>query len=103
MHNRETIRWAPFESIFHTKEVLSEIELQKQIHPKPILSEEEIEILEKKILEAIHTQSTVKVTYYYKGLEYSKIGKITRIQSSKLFFDDHSSLYFEQILNLQIL
>ncbi len=104
MNKRNQIRWMPFESIFHSKEIISEIETKKNIHQKPTLSEDELDCLSKILLEAIHTRARVKVLFYYNGQEYIKTGKIITIENNmRIFFEDHSSLYFEQILNLELL
>ncbi len=103
MKKREEIRWAPFESVFSTKEIIKEIIEKKEKQPKPILSEDEFLDLEKKILEAIHTQEKVKITYYYNGRIYHKIGIISTIlkNSFQILFQDKTSLYFEQILEIK--
>ncbi len=105
MNNRQNIRWLPFESLFSTKEVIEELEQKKSLHTKPILSEDELELLEKQILEAYHTKSLVKISFYSQGKEKSKIGFITAIlkQQLQIYFSDHTSLYFEQILKLEFL
>ena len=46
---RENIKWAPFESLFHSKDLEKEILEEKSLCSKPILSEDNLEILEKKI------------------------------------------------------
>lgn len=103
MSRRDEIKWAPFQSVINTKEVLKEIEEKKKIHEKPILSCDDLERLEKNILYAYHTKSFVKVVYYAKGMEYIKNGIITHLskQNFKIYFDDSSSLYFDQILKVE--
>ena len=54
------------------------------------------------MLFAYHTRSQIQISYYYQGLTYQKAGIITAIDSNKLFFQDHSSLYFEQILKVSL-
>lgn len=67
-----------------------------------MLSSDEFEELERKILNAYHTKMKIKITYYYQGYCYEKVGIITHIskQASKIFFFDSTSLYFEQILDV---
>ena len=102
MNNRSEIKWAPFESLFQTKDVMQELERKKAFHEKPILSEDEMEELEKNVLFAYHTRSKIQISYYYQGLTYQKEEIITAIDSNKLFFQDHSSLYFEQIVKVSL-
>ncbi len=105
MNNRSEIRWAPFESIFHSKEVIDDLTQKKEIHSKPTLSEDELEVLERNILEAIHTKSYVQILFYYKGKNFVKTGRIVHIlkPSLQIVFEDHTSLYFEQVLGLQFI
>lgn len=102
MNNRNEIKWAPFESLFQSKDVIQELVKKKSFHEKPILSEDELLELEKNVLFAYHTRSKIQIFYYYQGLTYQKTGIITAIDSNKLFFQDHSSLYFEQILKVSL-
>ncbi|HIQ94028.1 TPA: YolD-like family protein [Candidatus Ventrenecus stercoripullorum] len=102
MNNRNEIKWTPFESLFQTKDVMQELERKKAIHEKPVLSEDELLEIEKNVLFAYHTRSQIQISYYYQGLTYQKAGIITAIDSNKLFFQDHSSLYFEQILKVSL-
>ena len=98
MNDRKEIRWAPFQSLWKTNEIIKEIEERKKLKPKPILSEDEEEELQKKILEAEHTKANIHISYFYAGKIYQKTGKIKTIQKNtlKIFFQDHTSLYFEQ-------
>ena len=79
-----------------------ELVKKKSLHEKPVLSEDELFELEKNVLFAYHTRSQIQISYYYQGLTYQKEGIITAIDSNKLFFQDHSSLYFEQILKVSL-
>ena len=102
MNNRNEIKWAPFESLFQTNEIVQELERKRTIHEKPVLSEDELEEIEKNVLFSYHTHSHITVLYYYQGVNYQKSCIITAIDSNKIFFQDHSSLYFEQILKILI-
>lgn len=102
-NSREEKKWAPFESLFQVKNVLKELETKREKHSKPVLSEDEMYILETSILEAFHTHAKVKVSYYFQGFTYYKIGIIVQIRKPFIYFQDHSSLYFEQILHIHFL
>ncbi len=105
MNNREEIKWAPFQSIVNTNTIIKELELQKKVQQKPILSSDNLEEIERNILNALHTKSKIKIDYYYNGFIYHKIGIINRIDQNtfKIYFKDYSSLYFEQILKIQFI
>ena len=99
--NRESAKWAPFESLFKTKDFLEEYESKLLLHPKPLLSEDELSELETSLLDAYHTQEKVEVTYYYQGRDYHKQGIIRLIAQGKVYFGDSTSLYLDQILKIK--
>jgi len=105
MHNREEIKWAPFESLLKSENVLKELEKEKKFTSKKNLSSDELESLERKIKEAFHTHSYIEIEYYDQGFYAKKKGIISDIliNHSKIFFQDHTSLYFEQILDIHFL
>lgn len=104
MSSRNEIKWAPFESLFHTQSVINELELQKRRCSKPILSSDTIEELENNILIAYHTKAVIKILYYYQGLYYEKKGRITSLSRypSKIYLDS-IPFYFEQIVQLEFI
>lgn len=105
MSSRNEKKWAPFESLFRTKDFLEELEGKKHLVSKPTLSLDELEVLEKKILEAYHTHSPIKIKYFYNGHYFTKIGIISNLSkvSCQVYFLDHTSLYFDQILDLSFI
>ncbi len=99
---RENSKWAPFESLFRTKDVEQEITKEKEKCSKPTLSEDTLLENEKKLLDAYHTKSEIKITYYYNGYIYEKSSSIAFLnyQNIEIFLKDHTTLYFEQILKI---
>ena len=99
---RENIKWAPFESLFHSKDLEQEITKEKLKCSKPTLSEDTLIENEKKLLDAYHTQAEIKITYYYNGYIYEKKSSISFLnyQNTEIFLKDHTTLYFEQILKI---
>ncbi len=102
---RENIKWAPFESLFHTKDLEQEIMKEKTRCSKPTLSEDILIENEKKLMDTYHTQAEIKISYYYNGHIYEKISSIAffNYKNTEIFLKDHTTLYFEQILAIQIL
>jgi len=105
MNNRREIRWAPFESIINSNSILQELKETRAKKEKPNLSNDELETLERKIVTACHTRSKITVTYYYAGREYKKEGMISHLSKNdfKIYFVDHTSLYFEQLLDIKFI
>jgi len=105
MNNRSQIRWAPFQSLFQTTEIIQELNKKRKQCQKPTLSEDELNYLEQTIIRANHTKELILIDYYFNGFIYQKTGIITNIKKNdlKIFFQDHSSLYFEQIIHIKII
>lgn len=99
---RNEVKWAPFESLYKTSEILEELEQNQRKCAKPVLSEDELHIIEQNILSASHTKETILIEYYFNGCIFTKKGKISSIRKNdlKIFFQDQTSLYFEQILSV---
>ena len=98
--NRNQIKWAPFESLYHGQDIIHEIETVQNRITMPTKSEDELIELQENILNAWHTASLVKIKYFKKGKIFFKTSIIQSIQSQKIYFEDHTSLYFEQILEI---
>lgn len=102
---RNEIKWAPFESLFKTQEITKEIEKNKQKTTKPILSEDNLKANEDNLLNAYHTKSNVLIKYFYNEQTYQKKTKITFLNfyQKEICLEDHSTIYFDQIINIKIL
>lgn len=99
-------KWMPFDSVYSSKDALKHLLLEKNKVSKPFLSNEQLEILEKQIWEALHTQSLIQIVYFFQG-KYNKKENvfITKIypEKKKIIFSDNSSLYFEQIIKISFI
>lgn len=102
---RNAIKWAPFESLFKTNEIEKEIENNKQKIAKPILSEDTLKLNEENLLNAYHTKANVLIKYFYNEKAYQKKSKISFLNyyQKEIFLEDNSTIYFDQIINIQIL
>ena len=105
MNNRNEIKWQPFNAIIGAEEVIRELQIKRNYKQMPILSEDELLNLEVLIKKAFHTKEKIQVVYFWKNQFYTKLGFIKQIDvnQNKIFFDDNSSLYFEQMLKIKLL
>lgn len=100
--DRGFIKWQPFNSVVPNKEVLNNIKKQEHIS-KPTLFPEEIEKLNKELMDAYYSHNLIKLTIY----EENKIKKyestITKINSSNntIHLKNNKTIYFSQIINIQ--
>ena len=102
---RNQKKWQPFESLFHQAEVIKELNEKRNFLSKPILSEDEEIEIENSLKEAYRTKNPIILTYYYQGRILKAKGLITFLnpKTSQIFFQNHFSLYFEQILQVSFL
>lgn len=100
--DRGFIKWQPFNSVIPNKSILNNIKEQEHI-PKPTLFPEEIENLNKELIEAYYSGNLIELTIY----EANKIKKyesiITKIDSSNniIHLKNNKTIYFNQIIHLR--
>ena len=99
--DRGMIKWAPFNSVISSKEVVRSIQSERNIFKMPIFSDEQKQNIEEKLIEAFYEQKTVCIDYFYAGKIIQKNGIIKKIDSTfhKIYFNNQI-LIFEQILKI---
>jgi hypothetical protein len=102
MRDRGMIKWAPFNSIINGEYIAKEIEHEKSKINKPILSEEQVNNLEKEIIEAMINKINLNFEIYQSGYVYNIKGTIIKIDSSKgkIYLNNNHYLYFCEIINI---
>lgn len=102
--NRNEIKWLPFNSLIRANDVIKELQTKRNYKQMPILSEDELQNIEVMIKKAFHTKEKIQVIYFWQNNYYTKLGIIIKISTNnqQIFFDDHTSLYFEQILKIKL-
>ncbi len=102
MHNknRGAIKWAPFNSVINTKDMIDEINMNK-VDIMPTLSEEQTNNLEKKIINAYYEQSLIDIKFFFNNKIINCKGKIKKIDFTyhKIYLNNYV-LLFDQIINL---
>lgn len=102
--DRGFIKWQPFNSVVPNKNILNKIKEQEHI-PKPTLFPEEIEILNKEILEAYYSKNLIELTIYESNQIKKYESIITKIDSSNniIHLKNNKAIYFNQIIHLRVL
>lgn len=97
-------KWLPFNSLVSSKEIINELRNKRNYQQMPTLSEDELANLELMIKKAFHTQEKIQVTYFWQNQYFTKLGFIKRIDANqqKIFFDDNTSIYFEQMIKIKL-
>ncbi len=104
MKDRGMIKWQPFNAVISSNKIINDILEENKKTGKPVLSEDQLNVLEEKINIAYKTKSNIKIIYYYNGYIKSRNVIIYSIDlnSNKIIFNDHSHLYIENILDIEL-
>lgn len=99
--DRGMIKWQPFNSVISSKYIVKSLVHEKEKINKPILSQEEIEQIEKKIIDAYYCQIDITLQYYKNGYLQIAKGKIKKIDCiSKKIYLNNLFLLFNQIISI---
>lgn len=102
MIDRGIIKWQPFNSGFNGKNIIEDIKKDKDYVSYPSLSEDQLEILEKQIIEAYNLRLNISLSYYYDGRINNLKGKINYLNSEKkILYLNNKNLYLKQILKIE--
>lgn len=98
--DRGMMKWAPFYSVMSEAEIRSSVD-RKIINEKPDFSEDQINELEKSIIEAYNNESFVTITLYNKYKNIYVSGIISKLDSlNKQVFIDKKPYNFYDILEI---
>ena len=100
--DRGFIKWQPFNSVIPNKNILDNIKNNEHIS-KPILFPEEIENLNKEIIEAYYSHNLVELTIYEENKIKIYKSTITKIESSNntIHLKNNKIISFNQIIHLR--
>jgi len=82
VQDRGTIKWSTLMLPEHA-EMLKELWRQDKKAVKPILDPQEMEMLNRRLLEAYAQQHTITISIYENGLEINYTGKLKRMDREK--------------------
>ena len=104
MHDRGMVKWLPFNSIINGELVIKEIEKEKSKINKPELSNEQLINIENTILESKINEIPLLFKIYKSGFIKEIKGMVINIDinNKKIFLDNHTFLYFKEIISVSI-
>lgn len=96
------MKWAPFNAVINDKEVIRKLDLENKKIKKPILSDEQLENLEKLILESYTDESLIDLYYYKNECENCITGIISKIDpvNKKIIINKTTNIYFSNIIKI---
>ena len=100
--DRGIIKWAPFNSVTPSKELINRLAKEKLKVNKPILSEEQLSDIQTKLYEAYNNELEPIINYYKNGIifkEKSKI-KVLDLAHNRIILKSNKIIYFNQIINI---
>ena len=100
-NDRGMIKWAPFNSVINSNQIIKELIKEREKISQPIISNEDTKNIEDAIINAYYTKSKVKIIYYENGYLLNIISKIKKIdQIYKMIYLDNKRLLFKQIIKI---
>lgn len=99
--DRGMVKWAPFNSVIPSKEIICSIQKEKEKIKMPLLSEDQKQNIENKLIEAFYEHKIINIAYFYDDRIIHKCGKIKKIDFTfhKIYFNNQT-LIFEQIIKI---
>lgn len=102
MLDRGIIKWQPFDSCFNSKQIICDLENEKEKQNLPILSEDQLNVLEEEVINAYNLKQLINVQYYYNGDIKNINGQINFINfQKKEMFLNNVGIYFKQIIKIE--
>lgn len=101
MQDRNTIKWAPFNSVINGNNVINELAQEQNKISHPVLTEDKIESIEEYIIESFNSSTEINIKYYKNYQLYKVSGYITKIDpiNKKIILNNDISLYFNNIID----
>lgn len=104
MHNRNEVKWAPFNSLINGNHLIKEIEKENKKISKPILSEDQIEFINEKIFEASTTKALINIKYYQNGNIYILKGIINLLnKNNQYIIINNVKIFCNQIISIDFI
>ena len=101
MHNRNEVKWNPFNSLINGTKIIKELNNEHQKISKPILSEDQLNEISQKLIEALTTKSLINIKYYENGEFHNLKGIINYFNKQKNSITiNYNTIYLTQIIDI---
>lgn len=104
MHNRNEVKWNPFNSLMNGNKIINELASTQTKCAKPILSEDQLNEISKTLIESLTTKSKINIKYYENGNFYNLEGIINFFDKfNKYIIITNKKIYLNQIININFI
>jgi len=104
MHNRNEVKWNPFNSLINGNKTINEIEKNMKKISKPILSDDQLIEIGKNIIDSFTTKSKITIKYFEYGEFYNLTGIIEFFDKfNKYIILNKKKIYLNQIININFI
>lgn len=102
MHNRNEVKWNPFNSLINGTKIITDLDKEHQKFSKPTLSEDQLNEISQKLINAITTKSLINIKYYENGEFYNLKGIINYFNKTNHYLKiNHKIIYLSQIIDIK--
>jgi len=101
IHDRGMIKWAPYKSLKEFDVALKKMYANRELKPKPKLSTDAVNEILYVLLEAVHENKKIQITFWLSGEYHTIEGEITKIddQTHRISFNSTDSKVIEVIIS----
>ncbi len=103
MNNRNAIKYRPFAAVEGHAEAIEALHKKVDLVEKPIPSEDDIERINRLLVEAVHTKKEVKITLFNAGTILDKYAVIESFNNNNktLLLSDNTKIKIDDIINVE--
>lgn len=104
MLNRNSVKWNPFNALINGNKIIKELDNNNQKISKPNLSEDQLNDINKKMIDALTTKSLINLKYYEKGNLFYIDGIISYFdKTNNSIIINHKTIYLTQIIDIKFI
>lgn len=100
--DRGIIKWAPFNSVTPSKQLINKLANERQKINKPILSEEQLETIQNNLLTVYNNEIIATIKYFKNGSIYTEKSQIKFLDPNqhRIILTNNKAIYFNQIIKV---
>ncbi|MDD3113356.1 MAG: YolD-like family protein [Candidatus Izemoplasmatales bacterium] len=103
--DRGIIKWAPFDALVGYHSLLEEMKYRLGKKEKPRLSDDDLEELNRNLMQALKESREIEIRYYHDGYIHSTFGKLKKVDyaNKQLILTTFETLEAENIVEITLM